>query len=228
MKKELIVARYQENIDWIKEVDQSVESIRVYNKGGDVSVEESRAVITELPNVGREAHTYVHHFLHNREKLADYTLTCQGDPFEHSPDIMGRFAINYRGLKSLSVRYMEEWPPKKVTDTDLSEKYKGFEIRLGDMDTFGHRNRVTTRKWFEHIWAMVFKDPCPEKYYFGYSAMWAIPKKLITYRNVGFWEYIYDLLRHQYSTEVYSCSIDAWALEALWHAILTPTNRTRI
>lgn len=226
MKKELVVARYQENIRWVYRTSESIDSIIVYNKGDSIQAQSERVKIVELPNAGREAHSYIHHFLHNRAALADITLVCQANPFEHSDRFGDRLALDYTELKSLSVRYMHDWPFQNVTSKDKVEEYKGFQIRLGDMKYFGHRDKVETRKWFEHIWSTMFIDPCPEEYYYGYSAMWAIPRNLILNRSIKFWEYYYDLLSHQVSNEAYVCSIDAWAMEALWHAIFTPKYRT--
>lgn len=228
MDKELIISRYKENLDWLSSVDKSVESIIVYNKGPQIEILDKRVRILDLPNTGREAHTFIHHFLHNRDCLADITFTSQGDPFEHSPDFIERLSIDYEDLKSLSIRYKETWPFKHVTDQDKVEYYKGFQIRLGDMRYFGHRDKVTTRKWFEHIWNMTFRSICPNDYYYGYSAMWAIPKDVILYRSHRFWLYFYEILSNQYSTEAYSCSVDAWSFEALWHGIFTPTYQARL
>lgn len=228
MKKELIVARYNENIDWVYEVDASVESIIVYNKGKNLISKDSRVRVVELNNTGREAHTYIHHFLHNRNRLADITFTSQGNPFEHSPDFINRLAVDYDTLKSLSIRYTVQWPLENVTSKDMIEFYKGFEIRYGDMNYFGHRDAQTTRLWFEKMWKMMFVNPVPNDYYYGYSAMWAIPKGRILVRSHQFWMYFYEILSHQYSIEAYSCSIDAWGFEAMWHAIFTPSYTARL
>ena len=228
MKKELIVSRYKENIDWISDVHESVDSIIVYNKGGEIEHKDPRVKIVRLKNVGREAHSYFYHFINNRYRLAEHTLTCQGDPFDHCPNFLSRLAVDWKGLTSLSTRYKQEWPPQRVVDMDLVSIRNGFEIRMGDMKYFGHRDRKTTRKWFESIWKTVFISECPEHYYYGYSAMWSIPSKLIKYRSLAFWEYFYSILDHQYSTEAYVCSVDAWAFEALWHAILSPQYKTRL
>jgi hypothetical protein len=48
-----------------------------------------RTRVLNLPNVGREADTYLRHIVQNYEGcLADVTVFCQGNPFEHSPDFL--------------------------------------------------------------------------------------------------------------------------------------------
>ncbi|MGL1148113.1 hypothetical protein ACSTLH_00765, partial [Vibrio parahaemolyticus] len=36
-----------------------------------------------LPNVGREAHTWIHHIIERYETLSPYTLFLQGNPLDH-------------------------------------------------------------------------------------------------------------------------------------------------
>ena len=78
---EIVVARYSENLEWLKPY-QSVS--KVYNKGDPTPGVHS----ISLPNIGREGHTYLHHIISNYDSLAERTIFCQGDPFEHSPDFL--------------------------------------------------------------------------------------------------------------------------------------------
>jgi len=66
----LVIARYNENITWAHEFHQ----ITVYNKKDGSNL---------LPNVGREAHTYLTHIIQNYNHLNDITFFCQGDVFPH-------------------------------------------------------------------------------------------------------------------------------------------------
>lgn len=69
---ELVIARYNENIDWIPtDIDWK---LTVYNKQSGTNL---------LPNVGRESHTYFHHIVHNYNALADWTIFTQAAPAEH-------------------------------------------------------------------------------------------------------------------------------------------------
>jgi hypothetical protein len=75
-KNEIVVARYEENIDWLSSIDGF--EIKVYNKKSGENL---------LENVGREAHTYLSHIVKNYENLADFTVFLQGDPFYHCRDL---------------------------------------------------------------------------------------------------------------------------------------------
>ena len=82
----LVIARYCEDLSWLREVGLPC---RVYNKGPKIDpatlppgpTPETRVVA--LPNVGREAHTYLTHILAHYHHLPQYTALLQGNPFAH-------------------------------------------------------------------------------------------------------------------------------------------------
>ena len=76
----LVVARYNEDIEWTKKFKDVI----IYNKGlplvGDSNV-------IELSNVGREGHTYYHYIFTNYDDLDKYTVFLQGNPYDHTPNL---------------------------------------------------------------------------------------------------------------------------------------------
>lgn len=82
---ELVVARYQEDLAWLKRVPREFR-VTVYDKNGGGHWPGS----TPLPNVGREAHTYLHHINQRYDSLANLTVFCQGRPFDHAYDFRHR------------------------------------------------------------------------------------------------------------------------------------------
>lgn len=85
MAVELVVARFREDIAWTRNVPRGVR-VTVYDKGGE-GEGRGPATATPLPNVGREAHTYLWHIAHRYETLAPVTIFCQGHPFDHAHDL---------------------------------------------------------------------------------------------------------------------------------------------
>jgi hypothetical protein len=86
---ELVVARYNENLDWLSQVSHKY-NITIYNKGeGDIGI--------KLLNVGRESDTYLTHIINNYDNLADITVFCQGNPFDHQADFINN--INHEIFK---------------------------------------------------------------------------------------------------------------------------------
>ncbi len=75
-REEIVIARYQEDISWAEG-----RSAIIYNKGPSVW---TKAKQIFLPNLGREAHTYLHHIINSWNDLADTTLFTQG-ALDHLP-----------------------------------------------------------------------------------------------------------------------------------------------
>jgi hypothetical protein len=94
---DLVVAHYHEDLSWLRDATEFATRIRffVYHKGGeDLAAVASRCppgtTVTALPNVGREADTYLAHFVAHREAYAQspdtLVLCCQGDVSPHIID----------------------------------------------------------------------------------------------------------------------------------------------
>jgi hypothetical protein len=77
---ELVVARHTEDLAWLRRVPREF-TVTIYNKGHDLPD------TTPLPNLGREAHTYLHHLAERHNTLADITVFVQGHPFDHAPNL---------------------------------------------------------------------------------------------------------------------------------------------
>jgi hypothetical protein len=90
MTIKIIVARYNEDIEWTKQFPNVI----IYNKGNDILGLSNEIV---LNNVGREGHTYYKYICENYDLLDDYTIFLQGNPFDHSSNIIYKihdFLIN--------------------------------------------------------------------------------------------------------------------------------------
>lgn len=77
---ELVIARHREDLAWLRRVPRAF-TVTVYDKGGGLPDS------IPLPNLGREAHTYLHHLAGRHDSLADVTVFVQGHPFDHAPDL---------------------------------------------------------------------------------------------------------------------------------------------
>ena len=113
MTKQLILARYNENIKWVNALPPDIEVV-VYNKGTGIG--------NNLPNIGREAHTYLHHLCNG--KLADRMVFAQADPFYHCGK---HFVFNM----------MEFFHGKKDFQSLSSDSLIISEITSGDWKDFG-------------------------------------------------------------------------------------------
>jgi hypothetical protein len=77
----IVVARYNENVEWTKQFPNVI----IYNKGNKLNEGYNEIL---LENVGREGHTYYKYIYDNYDNLEDYTIFLQGNPFDHSPNII--------------------------------------------------------------------------------------------------------------------------------------------
>lgn len=83
-----------------------------------------RIAVKRLTNVGREADTYLKHVIANYgDALADQTIFCQGDPFEHSPKFLKLLSLDARArytcpVQALTDRWMvqRDIPPQRTLD----------------------------------------------------------------------------------------------------------------
>jgi len=138
---QLIVSRYNEDVQWVSAYSNIA---TVYNKGSPVGKKESPLNIIQLPNIGREGHTYLYHMnqvlsLPPSSSLSPsmrYIFT-QGDPFSHNETFL--FALdNYFKLKTvqpLGLVYLRERniPPVSVEEqitvhTDFGFKFSTMEV----------------------------------------------------------------------------------------------------
>lgn len=76
----LIVARYNESLDWVNVFDK----FQIYNKGEKNLSPFHQKNAIQLPNVGREAHTYLYHIINNYHNLEDILIFCQGSIAGHT------------------------------------------------------------------------------------------------------------------------------------------------
>ena len=75
MNKNLIIARYDEDLRWLKKYKNW--KITVYNKGEKLTDNKFLKVIN-LENKGRESHTWLYHIVKNYNNLDDINIFLQG------------------------------------------------------------------------------------------------------------------------------------------------------
>ena len=167
----IVVARYKEDLKWTKQFSNVI----IYNKGTPLTNDFNQIL---LKNVGREGHTYYKHIYDNYDNLAEYTFFLQGNPFDHSPNIISN--LN-----------------KYINNTDLSIDFEFLSERILDSNLDGciHKGlpliNVYEKLFNERKKSMKFK--------FGTGAQFIVSKKKILQRPKEFYLKIVEMLENHIS-----------------------------
>jgi len=151
---DVVIAKYNEDVSWLSQI-QGKGNIIVYDKGSG-----------ELPNIGREAHTYVHHILENYDNLSECTVFLQGKPFDHCRDVTAMLTEINEGMVNLS---------NSILDCDINGNphHSGLKIAEFQELLFGE---------------VLFTD-----LKFAPGAQFIVHKDLITNKSKKFWDNFLDI-----------------------------------
>ena len=163
MTIELVVARYNEDLSWLNNIPPQI-SARVYDKSGTGN----------LLNVGREAHTYLHHICENYDALPDLTIFAQGKPFDHAFDF-------HKTLRALA-----------ATPDDIEFRWLGHIIDTDDANgarlfATWSKNSGDERLNMNGFHRALFGHDGPEQYTFVLGAQFIASRALIRARSLPFW-----------------------------------------
>jgi hypothetical protein len=88
----VVISRYNEDVSWSRNVPHKI----IYNKGDRSSIPtDLHEYVIDLPNIGREAHTYLTYIVANYDNLPDVVVFTQGRYNDHyGGDIKTLFNID--------------------------------------------------------------------------------------------------------------------------------------
>lgn len=114
MDSVIIISRYKENIDWIKNLKSSYV---VYNKGDEIEIPHT----VNIPNIGTEPYGYLLYIIDNYENLPDKVIFTQGDPFPHSPQFLSLMdrIDKFDSIQPLTSCYNKRVPRHYIRDITL-------------------------------------------------------------------------------------------------------------
>ena len=167
----IIVARYNENVEWTKQFPNVI----IYNKGSKLDNNYNEVF---LNNVGREGHTYYKYICDNYDNLAEYTIFLQGRPFDHSPNIIYNLTkyINNINNKELSIDF--EFLCEQIYNSSLDIQVVNWQCKNI------HKN-----------WERVFGvNSDNQECVFGSGAQFIVSKKKILKNTKEFYENIIKML----------------------------------
>ena len=185
---DVVVARYNEDTKWTSMLKGDFNLI-VYDKGqGHLTPGQEQVIGQPLPNVGREAHTYLHHIVTNWDNLAEYTIFLQGWPFDH-----------FVKLNDI----------QKFIDGDVPEE--GISqigtVRYIYCDVTGFPD-YPNKPIGEYFKKILKKDPPDTIFFTIHGAQYIVHKSMIHNKSLDFWK---DLLEMSETIEDFP-----WIIERLW------------
>ena len=129
MKKKLVVAKYNEDINWLNQVNTEYV---IYNKGINI---EKPSIIAE--NIGRESETYLRYIKDNYDNLPDVVIFTQGNPFDHCNNFIDQ--VNSIDLQSKNYIFLAN----QIIDVGSDIDFLIFELIDEFIDSkFDHINTV--------------------------------------------------------------------------------------
>lgn len=191
--KEVVVAWFRENIGWIRSYElQNITT--VYCKGGGtIHPDAGLRRCVELPNVGREGHTYLQHIVDNYDSLADVTFFLQGDCVDHANK-----AIYSRVAACDDVDWFLPLSSRSLTMND-------FQCSCWSDDG---------RDLMSAMYNDMFESAAPKYVSFGPGAIFAASRAAIRFRSLEFWKRLLAIMEGGGVDP-----IQGYALERFWPLI---------
>jgi len=199
----IVIARYNEPIDWIQKIDPSLSPHVIYNKGNDDLP--SHFNVVKVPNEGREAETYLRYIIDNYDQLEGEILFCQGNPFDHMErTIIGteRLGMNSsKGCENDLMDFMNTFHP----NTGFTALGPWYACTLDGHPHFHHN--------MKHEMDLMFNNFDKECLWFVQGAQFIVSANDITRRPLSFYKKL--LSRGQQV----GLNFYAYILERMWFYI---------
>ena len=192
MSYKIIVARYNENIEWL---NSEMENCIIYNKGNKLYIENE--VILE--NIGRESESYLHYIITNYYNLPDVIVFTQARISDHK----GSDDVNYLiYIKNQALYHSKS--QNFFIHNDIGENIdfdKEWNLRNGEYflnDNYKNNKPVTFIEWFKSNININYPNPI---IVYG-NAIFAVKKEEIINKSIEYYKnLILEVNHHINSTE---------------------------
>jgi hypothetical protein len=178
---EIVVAKYNEDVSWTR----PYRYVKVYDKSkGD------------LPNIGRESHTYLTYIVENYENLPDVVFFSQGCKDDHCGNIPIENFINIDGMYSENYSYLNSehyFYNKESQNFNKDHLYYYKENKLYD-DKLGYR-----------LWFKTYVDEnhnIDEGVTLWWGAIFSVKRECILSRPKKYYQMLLDYIPHDSNPEV--------------------------
>jgi len=214
----LIISRYNENLEWLKEEPFNKYPIIIYNKGPNEDYyKPDKLIKTEnIKNVGRCDHTYLYYIINNYNNLYNINIFLPGSAnmktkmphckklFENiEKNNKAVFLCNKASFNDLYNFELDKWKASSSENNIINPEEK---LELSQIRQFG--------KWFEHNFKNV------ELNYITYGGMFSISNEDIVQHPTEYYKNLIKYLENSSNPEV------GHYFERSWEAVFHPMNNT--
>lgn len=210
VSREIVAVRYAESLAWVHNwlddilVNHGPDlTYRIYDKGPDGG---------DTPNIGNLDWTYLHHIVTRWDKLADWTVFTQADPFPHleGHDI-AELLRPQDGFRVPFLRRCREWGDNgRLHWHEFPEHWKR-QYEVGVI----HPARLSLREWFADYIGVDIDELGALLYHPG--AIFAVDRATIQRRPKAF----YERLLANLSEGGHHCPEEAHYMERAWPYVFT-------
>lgn len=203
MSKNIILARYKEDVGWINRNINSFDKFYLFDKDGVPEINPHEKIVYEyLPNIGREAHTYLHFIVKYYDELVDddIYIFSQANPSDSNPGFFKR--CGNLNLNSDFPVYMGSHFGEEET-----------KPHMGNVVEIVHPMGIPTIHYIHHLF---YNHDIIEKHTVYLNAFWATTGKLIKFRKKEFYEHCLQMFGDMKNP------MEAYVFERLWQYIFNP------
>jgi hypothetical protein len=163
----IVVAKYQENIDWSAFICS--DKLVIYDKSDN-----PLAGSIHRKNIGRESDTFIQYILDNYHNLPEYIIFLQGNPFDHFPTKNITPKNLETNIENLITQNIDTMPLFNELHRESVEACKGMNIA----------------KYYK----LLFKDPLPQTIDFSPGCQYIIPRHKILQHSKLFYEKLSSMI----------------------------------
>lgn len=178
----LIIARYNENIDWLYEILNRYMSIHItiYNKGEKLNIKNKKITEKCILNRGHEAHTFLLHIIQNYETLSEVNVFLQANIEDH---IQGD---KYKYVDKL----IEDTLKVGKSQNAQTTIYNGYKFRIREYNKKQLNPYICN---FGDFFTTHIQRDFPQNFLVYINALFAVSNTLIRKRPLYFYKMLYKL-----------------------------------
>ena len=220
---EIVVARYNENLEWLKAEPFNKYDVIIYNKGDNESFEKPSNVKrgVNLKNVGRESHTYLQHIIQNYDNLSDITIFLPG-----SNQMQNKMDMSLKLVKTIeetgNAAFIANETHENLKTALYDFKIDAYQSTNAENKTANPESKLKEShirpygRWFEYTFGDIVASSLV------YCGVFSVAKEDILQHPLEYYKSLETQLSTSSNPEV------GHYFERSWTAVFHPMNKTQI